>query len=330
MMKSIIILCFLLVNTHCASIPDQYLDDEWNLFKHTYEKQYNSIEEEVMRRNVWEINLAKIYEHNHKADRGHYTYRLGMNQFGDMTHKEFQTKLTPMKIPKSTGELKPTRRHVNVPHAVDWRNEGAVTPVKNQGKCGSSWAFSATGSLEGQHFHQTRKLVSLSAQNLIDCSDSFGNAGCNGGLNDFAFQYIKVNGGIDTEESYPYEARNGNCRFNRTNIGANSTGFRDVKVNDENALTYAVAIIGPIAVTIDASQPSFQFYKSGVYDEPKCSSTQVDHCALAVGFNATDNQLYYIVKNSWGTTWGQNGYVWMSRNKNNQCGIATMASYPLV
>ncbi len=106
---------------------------------------------------------------------------------------------------------------------IDWRNDGAVTPVKDQGTCGASWAFSATGALEGQHFSQTRELVSLSAQNLIDCSSNFGNTGCEGGTMDFAFQYIKVNGGIDTEISYPYEALDGKCRFNHTNIGANAT-----------------------------------------------------------------------------------------------------------
>lgn len=105
-------------------------------------------------------------------------------------------------------------------------------------------------------------------------------------------------------------------------------GFRDIESKDENALTYAVSIRGPISVFIDASHPSFQFYKSGVYDEPNCSQTALDHCALAVGFNATDSQLYYIVRNSWGTTWGIDGYIWMSRQKNNQCGIATQASYP--
>lgn len=106
---------------------------------------------------------------------------------------------------------------------LDWRNEGAVTPVKDEGECYSSWAFAATGTLEGQHFTQMQQLVPLSAQNLIDCSNNFGNAGCDGGVIDFAIQYVKINGGIDTEPSYPYEGRNGPCRFNRTNIGANTT-----------------------------------------------------------------------------------------------------------
>ncbi|CAF4818641.1 unnamed protein product [Rotaria sp. Silwood1] len=152
----------------------------------------------------------------------------------------------------------------------------------------------------------------------LDCSDSFGNAGCNGGMIDFVFQYIKVNGGIDTEQSYSYQACNDPCRFNRTNIGVNST------VNNEfiNFSKFQLDVLG--------SHASFQLYRSGVYDEPACSSIQDDHCALVVGFDATDNQLYYIVKSSWKTSWGNDGYIWMSRNKNNQCGIATRASYPLV
>ncbi|CAF1005410.1 unnamed protein product [Didymodactylos carnosus] len=195
---------------------------------------------------------------------------------------------------------------------------------------GSCWAFSATGSLEGQHFKKYSALVSLSEQNLVDCSGKFGNMGCSGGLMDQAFAYIKANNGIDTEVSYPYEARNDVCRFNPENVGANDTGYTDIKSGSEADLQAAIATVGPISVAIDASHGSFQFYHSGVYNELQCSSVSLDHGVLAVGYDTTGTQDYYIVKNSWGTSWGNDGYIWMTRNKNNQCGIATMSSYPLV
>ncbi|CAF1037308.1 unnamed protein product [Rotaria sordida] len=313
---------------------DDQLGNAWTLFKRVHKKQYNSVEEESVRRNIWEANVAKIRQHNLEADIGIHSYTLGMNRFGDLTHEEFKQKMNGLKITNKTNNfdrhtfLAPS--NVAIPDAVDWREEGYVTEVKDQGQCGSCWAFSATGSLEGQHFAKTKKLVSLSEQNLVDCSDKFGNMGCNGGLMDSAFQYIKANKGIDTEESYPYEARNDKCRFNRANVGATDTGFIDIKAQNETDLQIAIGTIGPISAAIDATQPSFQFYKSGVYDEPNCSSTQLCHGVLAVGYGTDGKSEYYIVKNSWGTSWGNEGYVWMSRNKKNQCGIATMASYPLV
>uniref|UniRef100_A0A224YDL5 Cathepsin L n=1 Tax=Rhipicephalus zambeziensis TaxID=60191 RepID=A0A224YDL5_9ACAR len=147
---------------------------------------------------------------------------------------------------------------------------------------------------------------------------------------DNAFKYIKANKGIDTELSYPYNATDGVCHFKKGDVGATDTGFVDIPEGDENKLKKAVATIGPVSVAIDASHESFQFYSEGVYDEPECSSDQLDHGVLVVGYGTKDGQDYWLVKNSWGTTWGDEGYIYMTRNKDNQCGIASSASYPLV
>ena len=217
------------------------------------------------------------------------------------------------------------------PKSVDWRTSGFVTEVKDQGQCGSCWAFSAVAALEGQHFKQAKELVSLSEQNLVDCSGKYGNEGCSGGLMDQAFEYIKENEGIDKETGYPYEGIDNTCRFKRSEVGATDSGFVDIKSGDEEELINAIASIGPISVGIDASSIAFQFYSSGIYETEDCSPYDLDHGVTVVGYDSLGNgQDFYIVKNSWGKDWGQNGYILMRRNQNNMCGIATAASYPIV
>jgi cathepsin L len=333
-MKAFIAICLLFVCVYSAPTFNTELDAPWNLFKRTFGKQYSSAEEEINRRSIWEDNLAMIRNHNLEADLGVHTFTLGMNQFGDMTNAEINKQMNGLDISLKNNDgdrhtfLPPS--NIELADAVDWRTKGYVTPVKDQGQCGSCWAFSTTGSLEGQHFAKTQQLVSLSEQNLVDCSTSFGNFGCRGGLMDNSFKYIKANNGIDTEMSYPYETKDGTCRFKAADVGATDTGFVDIPAQSESALQSAIATVGPVSVAIDASKSTFHFYKSGVYNDATCSSTQLDHGVLAVGYDSLNGQDYYIVKNSWGLVWGNEGYIFMSRNKNNQCGIATMSSYPLV
>lgn len=306
---------------------------EFQQFKTKHGKKYDNMKLEVARYGIFQKNLNFISEHNKKYNAGHKSYYLDVNQFADMTNEEFRMHNGLQSEYKRTEGQCSTflaSEFLNVPSSVDWREKGYVTGVKNQGQCGSCWSFSTTGSLEGQHFHKSGKLLSLSEQQLVDCSGKFGNEGCNGGLMDQAFLYIKQIGGIELESEYPYDAEQERCHFNKTEVVATVSGCVDVASESETQLKQAVGSVGPVSVAIDASHQSFQLYKSGVYDEPDCSSTQLDHGVLTVGYGTDQGQDYWIVKNSWGTMWGEEGYVRMSRNKHNQCGIATQASYPLV
>ena len=295
-----------------------------------YGKEYASELEELKRHVIWQANKKFIDEHNALADT--FGFTVGLNSFADLDPAEFAKIYNGYRQPAQRDNSTRVRVPLNtqLPTTVDWRTKGVVTPIKNQGQCGSCWAFSATGSLEGQHALKTSELVSLSEQNLVDCSSAEGNEGCNGGWMDNAFEYIKKNKGIDTEASYPYKAEDEKCRFKSADVGATDTGFVDIKHDDENALQEASANVGPISVAIDASHQSFQMYHSGVYNEPACSQTLLDHGVLVVGYGVDGGKDYWLVKNSWGTSWGMKGYIYMSRNKNNQCGIASKASYPTV
>ncbi|XP_030250777.1 cathepsin S-like isoform X2 [Sparus aurata] len=328
MMVSLLLFSLCLTAT---AMLDSKLDFQWDLWKKTYEKTYQNEVEEVSRRELWEENLMLITKHNLEASMGLHTYELGMNHMGDLTPEEilqsYATYIPPTDIqraPSPVGTSSPP-----VPDTIDWREKGYVTEVKNQGTCGSCWAFSAVGALEGQLFMKTGKLVDLSPQNLLDCSSTskYGNHGCNGGYKHKAFQYVIDNQGIDSDASYPYTGQVSKCRYDSRYRAANCSRYYFLPQGDERALKQALATIGPISVAVDSLQYGFKFYKSGVYNDPSCTN-KTNHAVLAVGYGTLNGQDYWLVKNSWGRKWGDQGYIRMARNKNDQCGIAMFACYP--
>jgi len=309
----------------CAVVALRCDNNEFVSWTAAHGKSYSVVDMRA-RFAIWTKNCLYINAHNKRG----MNFTLAMNRFGDLTATEFGKFYRGTKMNRTT--LQNWRSTINagrvgLPDSFSWVSQGAVTPIKNQEQCGSCWSFSTTGSVEGCHYLGVKKLVSLSEQNLMDCSWSQGNQGCNGGLMTQAMQYIISNGGIDTESSYPYTAEDGTCTYQASNSGSTLTAFNNVASGDENALQTSV-YTGPTSIAIDASQSSFQFYSSGVYSDPNCSSTQLDHGVLAVGWGTSSSQAYWIVKNSWGTDWGQSGYIWMARNDNNMCGVATMATLP--
>jgi len=294
-------------------------------YKVDFGKVYATAVEHEFRFKIFAENLMKIERHNMRYDEGKETYFTGINKFTDMLHSEFvETMLMDVEEHEGPADVKPLPQ-VEVPDSFDWRPKGAVTPIKDQGACGSCWAFSAIASTEGAHFIQTGKLVSLSEQNVMDCQTAC--YSCGGGWEYKGLQYIAQNGGVDTEESYPYTARDGSCHFDPNNVGAVTTGVKYTVPYDEDDLKNAVATIGPISVGIDASP--FGSYSGGILKTMACS-TSANHAVTVVGYGTENGQDYWLVKNSWGKSWGEEGYVRMARNYNNMCGIAKKPCYPSV
>lgn len=323
--------------------PDQarFLYEAWkNQFPHV------QIDDDEYRLGVFKDNMERIIDHNmnNKVD----DYKMGMNEFGHLTWNEFRKQYvgTGLRPDLLSNQDVPRDTHVAAADfaprkgGVDWAAKGAVTAIKNQGQCGSCWAFSTTGSLEGAHFIKTGKLVSLSEQQLVDCDNKSGDQGCNGGLMDNAFGFIKKNNGLCTEQSYPYKATKGTCKKTCTPVPHTRVSkFTDVD-STETAMLSAVTQ-QPVSVAIEADQSAFQFYKSGVFSAT-CGN-RLDHGVLNVGYgtmamNETVTKKsqndYWKVKNSWGPSWGMKGFILLQRGKfqkqGGQCGILKSGSFPTV
>jgi C1A family cysteine protease len=306
-------------------------DALWQRFKMTYNKVYFDSRDETYRKFIFTSNLRMIQKHNEDQEQGKHTYTLAMNEFGDLTFEEFHARYTGYKGPKlnylrsmNTANLS----HVAVADSIDWVEKGAVTPVKNQGQCGSCWAFSSTGAIEGAWFVAKGQLEDLSEQELMDCSKSEGNNSCEGGLMDYAFEFVVKNKGICAESAYAYKAQDENSCKTCTSV-AEISSFKDVGQTEADLM--AAVTQQPVAVAIEADQSAFQFYSSGVLTG-KCG-TNLDHGVLAVGYGTLDGVQYWKVKNSWGASWGMKGYVLIEKGKaqsGGQCGILKAASYPVV
>ncbi|XP_020860279.2 cathepsin K isoform X1 [Phascolarctos cinereus] len=282
-----------------ALYPEEMLDTQWKLWKKSYGREYNSKVDEISRRLIWEKNLKYISTHNLEFSLGLHTFELAMNHLGDMTSEEVVQKMTGLKVPLSRSQNNDTLyfpdQEGKTPDSIDYRKKGYVTPVKNQGQCGSCWAFSSVGALEGQLKKKTGKLLNLSPQNLVDCVSK--NDGCGGGYMTNAFQYVQENRGIDSEDAYPYIGQDENCMYNPTGKAAKCRGYREIPEGSEKALKRAVARVGPVAVAIDASLSSFQFYSKGVYYDENCNSDNLNHAVLAVGYGIQRGTKHWIVKN---------------------------------
>jgi len=288
---------------------------------------YSAAEERAHRFLVWKDNLAYIQRHSQK----NLSYWLGLTKFADLTNEEFRSRHLGLKRigrkPRSTNFM---YADVEAPDSIDWREKGAVAAVKDQGSCGSCWAFSAIGSVEGINAIKTGELLSLSEQELVDCDQDY-DQGCNGGLMDYAFDFIIKNGGIDTEKDYPYKGYDGRCDASKKNAHVVTIdGYEDVPENDGEALKKAVAN-QPVSVAIEAGGRDFQLYSGGVFTG-QCG-TDLDHGVLVVGYGTDKDLDYWTVKNSWGEYWGESGYLRMQRNLKDDnngfglCGINIEPSY---
>jgi len=322
-MKLVMHLLLLSVVTASSFAGDIPSFDE---FKYRFGKVYESVEEESMRQLVYETNMRKIKKYNEDTPN---TQRVGVSMFSDQYPNETHSGL--LRSVKSNVCSAQEKSDDITPGIVDWRKKGAVTPVKDQGHCGSCWAFSTTGAIEGAWKISGHKLVSLSEQQLVDCSFRYGDLGCHGGLPDNGFHYT-MDMELCSEDDYGYTGERGSCAVDACDNFVAISACVDVKSGDQVGLRQAVAM-QPVSIAIQADQFVFQHYTSGIITDASCG-TELDHAVLVVGYGSEDGLDYWLVKNSWGTSWGNNGYVKILRTNSEDdvgiCGVAAQASYPVV
>jgi len=296
----------------------------WGAWKTAHGKRYSSAEE-AHRFAIFQHNIVKIAKLNAKNT----GVKFAVNHFADLTAAEFKKKYVNggFSRSKTTGEYLSFPTNGSLPDSVDWRNKGAVTPVKNQGQCGSCWTFSATGVLESFYFINNGQLLSFSEQQIVDCATDAGQ-GCGGGWPDLAIDYA-AKYGLETEEDYPYSATDGTCKYDASKAHKVCSGHKDVTPKSSKQLKAAL-VNNPVSVVIEADQDTFQFYSSGVISTG-CGAS-IDHAVLAVGYQKVGALEAFIVKNSWSSNWGSDGYVYIStiQKLNGGQGACGILSGPVV
>jgi len=290
-------------------------------------KTYATKAERALRLSIFKNNLDYIRKHQAKPQRD---WELRMNKFGDLSNEEFKAMMNGYKPLKRDHyrnlNVKVASENVSIPSSVDWVAKGVVAAIKDQGQCGSCWAFSAISSTESNYAMNNGKIITLSEQQLVDCAQAEGNMGCEGGLMDSAFQYIMDNKGVCTEAAYPYTAQDGTCQTTCTKT-VNIAGFTDVTPNSNSALLTAIAQ-QPVSVAVDAAGSDWQFYGGGVVTDSGCG-TSLDHGVVAVGYDNTASTPYIKIRNSWGESWGESGYIRLGQsNGAGICGVNMDPSYP--
>jgi len=338
---AILLLALCVVPAAFANLTENDYQSLFTTFMAKHGKKYEH-DQFFHRYNIFKTNVDTINRINSEGR----SFTVGINEHADLSHNEYKEYLlgyqqhrNDYQRSKNVPEFllnNNNNNNVELPDEVDWRdasknpaNMVAVNPVKNQGQCGSCWAFSSTASIEGYNAIASKSLVSLSEQQMVDCAGSFGNNGCEGGDMDAAFEFVISQGqsGQCTEDSYPYQGVDGQCQ-SQCQTGATISQYHDIPQMNEDAIKQVLATLGPVTIGIEADQQSFQFYSGGVFDDPSCG-TSIDHGVAIVGYGVDNGAAYFTVRNSWGESWGESGYIRMKVG-DNVCGLALSASYPSV
>ena len=313
-----------------VTLSQSHIDEMYEQFVSTYERPSATLNSNVDRKAIFAQRLQAITEHN--AQDG-VTYMKGINHLSDMTYEEVRSYYKILNQPQSCSATSSGKVGsvdlTALPDYFDWRDQGAVSPVKDQGSCGSCWTFSTVGAVESHFLVKYGQFRNLSEQQLVDCAGDYDNNGCNGGLPSHAFEYISDNGGLTTESLYPYKAVDQTCGVKSLQRSVGVVGGSvNITQNDENELQDALFNHGPVSVAFEVVD-DFMDYSTGVYSSTDCKSSTMDvnHAVLAVGYGTENGSPYWIVKNSWSTQWGDQGYFKILRGK-NMCGIAQCNAYP--